>query len=67
VRPTRAQMKALRWLLKYAHTSRMPAAHRTDRKLTAASIRGHNQWSGHTSNGCPGLFKRMYLSRGKER
>ena len=60
-RPTKAQQRTYRWLLDHAHTSRMPKAHRTDRNLRDATRRGHKQWPGHESNGCPGEFLSMYL------
>ena len=60
-RPTRAQIDTYRWLLANAHTRRMPLAHRADRDLRRATLRGHNQWDGHRSNGCPGLFLDMYV------
>lgn len=66
-RPTRAQRRALRWLLRYAHTSRVPRAHRTDRPLQRVSIYGHNDWSGHEWNACPGTHKAMFKSRGRPR
>lgn len=59
--PTAAQTASLKWLLANAHTDAMPAAHRTDLDLRNAARRGHNDWSGHTSNGCPGSFKPMYI------
>lgn len=59
--PTRAQRDAYAWLLEHAHTKSMPRAHRTDRDLRDAKRWGHNSWAGHTSNGCPGSFKLMYL------
>ncbi len=57
-KPTLAQKETLAWLLRNAHTRRLPAAHRTDRPLRMpyCDRRGHNQWPGHTSNSCPGLF-----------
>lgn len=63
-KPTRAQRRAYRWLLANAHTRSMPATHRTDLDLRSARRHGHNSWIGHTSNGCPGLFKPMYLRGG---
>lgn len=60
-KPTRAQRRTYKWLLAYAHTRRLPASHRTDRRLLKATRRGHNSWPGHTSNQCPGSFKPMYL------
>jgi hypothetical protein len=65
--PTRRQKRALRWLLANAHTKAMPRSHRTDRDLRQAKVVGHNDWSGHESNACPGTHKRMYLSRGWRR
>ena len=68
-RPTAAQRETYRWLLANAHTSALPKAHRTDLDLSQSRLFGHNSWSGHESNGCPGLFKGMYLaglSRGPE-
>lgn len=62
--PTAAQERSLRWLLDNAHTSRMPAAHRSPRSLANLPRRGHNSWPGHTSNSCPGSFKPMYLRGG---
>lgn len=58
-RPTQAQVDTFRWLLVNAHTRRMPAAHRSDRKLNKPSTqrRGHNDWPGHTSNACPATHK----------
>jgi hypothetical protein len=66
-KPTWRQARSLRWLLAHAHTHHMPAAHRTDRSLTRAKLRGHNDWSGHETNACPGTHKPMYLSGGKHR
>lgn len=60
-RPTRAQARAYRWLIKNAHTRRVPRAHRSDRDLRKARRRGHNDWQGHESNGCPGSFKKLYV------
>jgi hypothetical protein len=61
-RPTRKQKATYQWLLANAHTDAMPRAHRTDVDLRDATFRGHKQWPGHTSNGCPGLFMPMYLA-----
>jgi len=60
-KPTRAQRRAYRWLLANAHTRRLPRTHRTDQDLRAATRRGHNSWSGHRANACPGSFKPMFL------
>jgi len=68
-RPTAAQKRTYQWLLTNAHTAAMPKPHRTDVDLRQAALHGHNQWPGHTTNGCPGLFLAMYVagvSRGIE-
>lgn len=59
-KPTRAQIKAFRWLLNHAHTKYVPSAHRTDRPLTRGSCKRlqHNEWSGHRSNACAGTIGR---------
>lgn len=62
-KPTRAQARSYRWLLKHAHTSKMPAAHRTDRSLRAAGRRGHQDWPGHETNQCPGTHGRLIRTR----
>lgn len=62
--PTRAQARSYRFLLAWAHTSRFPAAHRTDRDLRAAKRRGHQDWPGHSWNACPGTHKHLII-RGK--
>lgn len=61
-RPTRAQARAYRWYIANAHTRKLPIRHRSDRDLRNASRRGHNSWRGHESNGCPGSFKKLYIS-----
>ena len=61
-KPTTAQKMTYQWLLANAHTSAMPKPHRTDVDLRQAELHGHNQWPGHGSNGCPGLFLAMYTS-----
>jgi hypothetical protein len=61
-RPTPQQKATYQWLLANAHTNAMPKAHRTDVDLRQAQLRGHKQWPGHASNGCPGLFMPMYLA-----
>lgn len=58
-RMTEAQRRSVRWLLRNAHKRTMPAAHRTDRRLYKADIRGHNQWP-RQSTSCPGTFQRDY-------
>lgn len=67
VKPTAAQRRAFHWLLAHAHTKAMPRSHRTDRDLRHALLRGHNDWSGHESNQCPGTYRRMYRSGGTAR
>ena len=66
-RPTLRQMRSLRWLLRNAHTTKMPRAHRTDRPLSKARRRGHNDWPGHQTNACPGTHKTLILSGGAKR
>lgn len=61
-KPTKAQLRAIRWLCRYAHTSRMPASHRAPVKLDAVRWTGHNDWN---ATACPGTFKPMYVSKGK--
>ena len=63
-RPTDAQAATYRWLLENVHTDQLPKAHRTDRDLRRAKRFGHNQWSGHRSNGCPGLFLDLFVEGG---
>lgn len=64
--PTQAQSEAFRWLLINANTWRMPKAHRSDRKLGKPHCdrKGHNDWSGHLTNACPGTHKPMILKGG---
>jgi N-acetylmuramoyl-L-alanine amidase len=61
-RPTAQQKQTYRWLLVNAHTGAMPKPHRTDLDLRQATLRGHKQWPGHSTNGCPGLFLAMYTA-----
>ena len=59
-RPTQAQLDSFLWLLRHAHTSEMPRAHRTDRDLRSSQGTrrlGHNDWQDHGSNACPGTHK----------
>ena len=58
-RPTEAQVHAFETLLRYAHTRKFPRAHRTDRPLRKpySDRRGHNDWSGHSWNACPGTMR----------
>lgn len=59
VSPTDDQVKAFRTLLRYAHTDRFPKSHRTDRRLYRPFTKrlGHQDWSGHESNSCPGSMR----------
>jgi hypothetical protein len=66
-KPTAAQQQTFRWLLENAHTSAVPKAHRTDRDLSRVAWFGHNDWSGHHSNACPGTHKTLYVTKGKKR
>jgi hypothetical protein len=58
--PTPAQRDTYRWLLDHAHTSALPAAHRTDRNLRKAKRWGHREWPDNATE-CPGDFLHMYL------
>lgn len=53
--PTEKQAKTYLWLLANAHTEKLPAAHRTDRDLRQADIRGHKFWGGQSTS-CPGFY-----------
>lgn len=63
-RATKKQMRTLRWLLANAHTSAMPASHRTPRSLAGIRVYGHNDWM---ATACPGQFKPFFTSKGKRR
>ena len=58
--PTPAQRRTYRWLLKNAHTRKLPRAHRTDRNLRLATLWVHNGWPGQATS-CPGGFQHMFL------
>jgi hypothetical protein len=58
--PSQEQRDSYKWLLQNAHTSKMSSAHRTSRPLTGLPRYGHNDWSSHEYNSCPGAFKPMY-------
>jgi N-acetylmuramoyl-L-alanine amidase len=60
-RPTRRQARALGWLLRNAHTTAMPRAHRTDRDLLPLPRFGHKDLM---ATSCPGLFHGMFLRGG---
>ena len=62
-RPNRAQAATLRWLLAYAHTGKMPAAHRAPRKLEGLRLRGHFDWPDNATS-CPGEFITLFRSKG---
>ena len=66
-RPTKRQQASFRWLLRNAHTAKMPRAHRTDRSLERARCRGHNDWPTHGTNQCPADHTPLFTSRGKRR
>lgn len=61
-KPTLAQARTFRWLLKNAHTKKMPSSHRSPVKL--AGCVGHNDLN---ATECPGTHKPMYVSGGKRR
>jgi len=65
--PTVAQRRALKWLLTYAHTTKMPRSHRADRDLRLAKRYGHRDWAGHSTNSCPGTHHKLILSGGTAR
>jgi hypothetical protein len=58
--PTPAQRRTYRWLLKNAHTTKLPRAHRTDRNLRLAKLWVHRGWPDQGTS-CPGAFQHMYL------
>jgi hypothetical protein len=61
-KPTRAQARAYRWLLKNAHTRKLPPRHRTDRDLMTAKRFGHKEWPNNPTS-CPDLFLKLYKTR----
>lgn len=63
-KPSAEQKESYRWLLKNAHTGLMPESGRAEGPLLDCNLKGHNDWSGHESNSCPGDFKPMYVSGG---
>lgn len=63
-KPSDKQKESYRWLLRNAHTEQMPESGRAEGPLSGCNLRGHNDWSGHESNSCPGDFKPMYVSGG---
>lgn len=65
-KPTEAQARSLRWLLANAHTSAMPAAHRSPVDLRRVPLRGHKEFPDQ-STACPGNFLTMYHARGNSR
>ena len=58
-RMTKAQRRTLFWLLRNAHKAAMPRAHRTDKRLYRADIRGHKEWPGQATS-CPGAYLTDY-------
>lgn len=65
-KPTEAQARSLTWLLANAHTSAMPAAHRSPVDLRLIWLRGHRQFPDQ-STACPGNFQTVYTTRGTSR
>jgi hypothetical protein len=63
--PTQKQIDSFEWLLRNAHRSVMPKAHRTDRPLRRpfCERRQHNQWSGHGFNACAGTIGDIIMRR----
>lgn len=60
--PTEAQARTYLWVLANAHTDALPSRHRTDRDLRKATIRGHNQWAGQSTD-CAGSYTPAHLAR----
>lgn len=57
--PNDNQVEALRALLRYGHTRKMPGHHRADRKLARpyCDRRAHKDWPGHAWNQCNGTYR----------
>lgn len=64
-RPTSAQAATVRWLLANAHTSALPAEHRSPVDLRRLPLLGHNEYPGNATS-CPGLFIDMYHAKGAQ-
>jgi hypothetical protein len=67
-RPAALQAGVLRWLHRNAHRRALPASHRLPVRMSRLRALGHGDWpdpGGATS--CPGGFRRMYLTRGRDR
>lgn len=62
--PTEDQAVSFRWYLANAHTRKVPAAHRQPRDLRTVRWLGHND---QNATACPGLFKRMFTTKGASR
>lgn len=62
-KPTWRQRRALRYLLARAHTNRFHPRFRTTRRLDSLPWYGHKDFN---NTSCPGLFYRMYKSKGKK-
>jgi hypothetical protein len=58
---TEAQKRTIRWLFKYAHTSKLPAAHRLPKAAGLLEWRGHKEWPSQ-STACPGAMLPDYHS-----
>jgi hypothetical protein len=66
--PTAAQQTSFRWLLDNWHTSKAPAKYRAPRDMSEVPWYGHNSFSGPGGQtACPGKFKTLYESKGRQR
>ena len=63
-KPTAAQYRTLKWVRDNAHTSKMPAAHRSPVPLKF-QIKGHKERPGQAT-ACPGTFLSFYHSGGSK-
>lgn len=63
-KPNAAEAETLRWLAANAHTTAMPASHRSPVKLANVRWYGHNDFN---ATQCPGGFKRVFTSKGQKR
>lgn len=60
-RMTAAQLRTWHWLLRNAHTDKMPKTHRASRRLLDLKVWGHNDLM---ATSCPGNYKSDYLNKG---
>ena len=58
-RMTKRQRQSLFWLLRNAHKSVMPVAHRTDNRLYKVPLKGHKEQPGQAT-ACPGAYLTDY-------